>query len=91
VTSGTYDHTFDLTQASTYNPSFDGGLPASQEPTLLAGLAAGDAYLNIHTTAFPGGEIRGFLTTVPEPGGYLLFGAALAGIALLRKRRIAQI
>ena len=29
----------------------------------LAGLEAGQAYLNIHTTRFPGGEIRGFLAS----------------------------
>jgi hypothetical protein len=30
-------------------------------------MAAGEAYLNIHTTVVPGGEIRGFLTLAPEP------------------------
>jgi len=31
---------------------------------LFAAIAAGEAYLNIHTSTFGGGEIRGFL--VPE-------------------------
>ena len=64
VTSGTYNHTFDTTQASSWNPAFitaNGGTPASAEAALAAGLAAGQAYLNIHTTNFPGGEVRGFL------------------------------
>jgi hypothetical protein len=64
VTSGTYNHTFDTTQASSWNPAFitaNGGTPAGAEAALAAGLAAGQAYLNIHTTNFPGGEIRGFL------------------------------
>src|SRR5437762_2182590 len=68
VTSGTYDHTFDMTLASSYNPAFvtaNGGTPASAFAALVAGLNAGDAYLNVHTTQFPGGEIRGFLNAVP--------------------------
>ncbi len=64
VTSGSYNNILDLTQASSYNPAFitanAGSTPAS-EAALLAGLAAGKTYLNIHTSAFPGGEIRGFL------------------------------
>jgi hypothetical protein len=70
VTSGSYDNTLDLTQASSYNPAFvnaNGGTTATAEAALLAGIAAGDAYLNIHTTVVPGGEIRGFLVRVPEP------------------------
>ena len=64
VTSGTYSHTFDMTLASSYNPSFitaNGGTPASAEAVLLSGMLAGESYLNIHSSVFPGGEIRGFL------------------------------
>jgi hypothetical protein len=64
VTSGTYDNTLDLTLASSYNPSYvtnNGGAIASAETALLAGIVAGQAYLNIHTTTYPGGEIRAFL------------------------------
>jgi hypothetical protein len=64
VTSGTYDNTLDLTMASSYNPSFvtaHGGTPAGAEAALEAGISAGEAYLNIHSTTFGGGEIRGFL------------------------------
>jgi CHRD domain len=63
VTSGTYARTFDMTVAASYNPAFvtlNGGVPGA-ESALFAGLQAGQAYLNIHTTMFPGGEIRGFL------------------------------
>jgi CHRD domain/Abnormal spindle-like microcephaly-assoc'd, ASPM-SPD-2-Hydin len=64
TTSGTYQHTFDMTQTSSYNPAFvssHGGTAASAAAALLAGLQAGQAYQNIHTQMFPGGEIRGFL------------------------------
>jgi hypothetical protein len=92
-TSGSYDMTLDLTSSSFYNPSFvtAEGSVATAEAALVAGIAAGDAYLNIHTTVYPGGEIRGFLepASVPEPATLLLTGAWLAGIAILRRRRAA--
>jgi len=89
VTFGTYNHSFDLTQASSWNPTFipaNGGTTASAEAVLLAGLAANQTYLNIHTTNFGGGEIRGFLAAVPEPNTFLLAGAVLAGF-LIRRRK----
>jgi hypothetical protein len=64
VTSGLYDHTYDMTQSTSYNASFitaNGGTTASAEAALFAAIAAGKAYVNIHSTAFGGGEIRGFL------------------------------
>lgn len=91
VTSGTYDQIFDTTLDAFYNPPYEaanGGTAATAETALLAGIAAGDAYLNIHTTVVPGGEIRGFLQATPEPATFLMAGAALAGLAMLRRKRV---
>jgi hypothetical protein len=69
VTSGTYSNTLNLTLSSSYNPAFvtaNGGTTAGAEAALTAAIAAGKAYWNIHSTAFPGGEIRGFLVAHDE-------------------------
>jgi glucose/arabinose dehydrogenase len=66
VNSGNYVHTLDMTLATSYNPAFitsNGGTVPGAEAALAASLAAGTAYLNIHTNLFPGGEIRGQLGT----------------------------
>jgi hypothetical protein len=81
VTSGSYDQTFDMTLASSYNPAFvtaNGGSVAAAEAALFSAMAAGEAYLNIHTTFAPGGEIRGFLF-VPEPSSLVLAATAAIG------------
>ena len=46
-------------------------------------------YVNLHTSAFPGGEIRGQLAPVPEPSTYamLLGGLAVVGFLASRRRR----
>jgi CHRD domain len=90
VTSGSYFMSFDMTQASTWNPAFvtaSGGTPAGAEAALVAGALAGKAYLNIHSSTFPGGEIRGFLVPAPEPGTITLAIGALAGLILVSKLR----
>lgn len=91
VTSGTYDHTFDMTLSGSYNPTFitnNGGTVSTAMNALVAALDDGKAYFNIHSSSFAGGEIRGFLTAVPEPSSYAAFaGIAALGVVALRRRR----
>lgn len=89
VTSGSYDNTFDLTLAASWNAAYitaNGGTTTSAEAALLAGLNAGRAYLNIHSSAFASGEIRGFLTATPEPSTALLLLAPAFAFWLRRTR-----
>jgi|SRR5829696_2418964 len=90
VTTGTYLMTFDLTLASSYNPAFitaHGGTVAGADAAFEAGLVSGLTYLNIHTSQFPGGEIRGQLSVVPEPGTMMLVGTGLVGMLVFVGKR----
>ena len=81
VTAGTYDKVLDLTLASSYNPSFvtaNGGTTASAEAALTQAIADGKAYLNVHSSTFGGGEIRGFLVPTPTPTEVLTWGGIKA-------------
>jgi hypothetical protein len=89
VTSGTFDNTFDLTQASSYNPAFitaEGGTVPAAEAALENALLTGETYINIHTTNFPGGEIRGFLSAVPEPSTWALMLLGFAGLGFMFRK-----
>ena len=89
VKAGTYDHTFDMTLASSYNPAFvtsQGGIDEAFD-ALVSSFDAGTAYLNIHTSVFPTGEIRGFLQPIPEPQSWVLMAAGLALVGWATRRQ----
>ena len=98
VTSGTYDMTFNMLLASSFNPAFvtaHGGNTTQAWFDLLNGMTQGRTYLNIHSSSpnpppqlgFPSGEIRAFLpVAVPEPGTLALLGIAALGLGLRRRK-----
>jgi len=55
----------------------------AQEVDLLAGLW----YINIHSSTFPGGEIRGQVNVVPIPAAVWLFGTGLIGLIGIARRK----
>jgi hypothetical protein len=76
-----------MTLASSFNAAYvtaNGGTVSSAYSALKTSIAGGTSYLNIHTSTFAGGEIRGFL--VPEPSSGLL-GLVGLGLALGRRRK----
>ena len=93
ATSGTFNMLFDLTNINVYNATFrtnfGGGTAAGSEQALVAGLFLGRAYVNVHTTQNPGGEIRSFTQpqAVPEPTTLLLVGFGAMLLAAKARRR----
>lgn len=93
VQSGMYQRLYSLMDPATYEPAFftaAGGTVDAARNFLLAGIN-NQSYLNIHSSAYPGGEIRGFLVElaapIPEPSSWLMLGVGLAGIGFCAARR----
>jgi hypothetical protein len=92
VSSGSYSVELDLTVPTNYTAgfvaNFGGGTTAGAEAALIAGLTAGTAYFNVHTDAFPAGEIRGFPTlSVAEPPSHAVLLLGLGGMGWIAWRR----
>jgi len=92
VSSGSYSVVLDLDNPSNFTAAFltgSGGTTAGAIARLLANLDSGNAYFNVHTNRFPGGEIRGFPQRVPEPGSLLLAALAIGALTLTQRYRWA--
>ncbi len=85
-----YAGTVDLTNALNYTPAFvtaSGGTAAGAEAAFILYMKTDRAYVNIHTTQYPGGEIRGFYKEVPDTATTVgLFGFALGLLGLAARR-----
>jgi hypothetical protein len=76
--------TLDSPGTTTGTFSGSGTLTAGQ----IADLNSGNLYVNIHSTVFPGGEIRGQLEPVPEPATMALMGAGSLALLAMRRRKV---
>lgn len=62
---------------------------ATISPSQASDLLAGLWYINIHSTAFPPGEIRGQVNVIPVPAAVWLFATALIGLIGFSRRKTA--
>lgn len=94
VDAGTYSHAFALGDDMSYDPGFvtaHGGTAQGAATALVDGINANEAYVNIHTSAYPDGEIRGWLVAapVPETAEWSMLAVGLAGLMWMSRKRPA--
>jgi hypothetical protein len=94
VHAGTYSNAIALGDEASYDPAFvkeHGGTVQGAASALVDGIDANEAYVNIHTSAYPNGEIRGWLVAapVPETAEWAMLAVGLAGLMWMSRRRPA--
>ena len=92
VRAGTFTGAVTLGADTSYDPAFlsaHGGTAQGAATALLTAIAANEAYVNIHTSAYPNGEIRGWIVSapIPEPGEWAMLSGGLGALVWLRRRK----
>ena len=93
VHAGTYSNAIPLGDAASYDPAFvsaHGGTAQGAASALVDAINANEAYVNIHTSLYPDGEIRGWLVAappVPETAEWSMLAVGLAGLMWMSRRR----
>jgi len=88
VTSGSFQPLLELGNSGTYLAGFlsgSGGTAAGAEAALLQALRNGNAYTDIHSSMYPGGEVRAYLNWDMFRDGF-----ESADMPLLRTRQALQ-
>jgi hypothetical protein len=95
VHTGTYSNAIALGDAASFDPAFmtaHGGTVQGAASALVDAINANEAYINIHTTLYPNGEVRGWLVAappVPETAEWSMLAVGLAGLMWMSRRRPA--
>lgn len=94
VHADTYRAAFALGDEAIYDPGFvsaHGGTAQGAVAALVDGIDAHEAYVNLHTSAYPDGEIRGWLVAapVPETAEWSMLAVGLAGLMWMSRKRPA--
>jgi hypothetical protein len=92
VKGGLYTNSFALYDEASYDPAFlaaHGGTVRGAASALVDAINTNQAYVNLHTTAYPNGEIRGFLVAapIPEPSEWALLAGGLGALLWMGRRR----
>ena len=83
TTSGTWSDSFEL------QTLVQSGFDPIEPSEIIDAMIRGEAYLNVHTTVFGTGEIRGNLgLPVPEPNGTVMSVIGVAAAVVRRRRAV---